>query len=222
MLDYGVKLAGALESSHREGVLHRDVKPENVMLSAWGEPHLGDFGIARVKGAYETAAGKVTATLVHAAPELLGGQSPGPSSDLYALASTLYELLAGVPAFWVGEEDTIAPLLKRIALDPPPDLRPQGVPAAVADVARARIAEGADRSTRLGRRVRPPVAGDAAGMRSSDHQDVGDARRRAGRAPGRSGRVRSAFAPRRPSSTAHGCERRGRVGRPCRRACSTR
>ena len=64
VLDYGVKLAGALESSHREGVLHRDVKPENVMLSAWGEPHLGDFGIARVKGAYETAAGKVTATLV--------------------------------------------------------------------------------------------------------------------------------------------------------------
>ena len=134
VLDYGVKLAGALESSHREGVLHRDVKPENVMLSAWGEPHLGDFGIAVVKGAYETAAGKVTATLVHAAPELLGGQSPGPSSDLYALASTLYELLAGVPAFWVGEEDTIAPLLKRIALDPPPDLRPRGVPAAVADV----------------------------------------------------------------------------------------
>ena len=71
---------------------------------------------------------------MHAAPELLGGQSPGPSSDLYALASTLYELLAGVPAFWVGEEDTIAPLLKRIALDPPPDLRPRGVPAAVADV----------------------------------------------------------------------------------------
>ena len=134
VLDHGVKLAGALESSHREGVLHRDVKPENVMLSAWSEPHLGDFGIARVQGAYETAAGKVTATLVHAAPEMLGGQSPGASSDLYALASTLYELLAGAPAFWVGDEDTIAPLLKRIALDPPPDLRRRGVPGPVADV----------------------------------------------------------------------------------------
>jgi len=134
VLDYGVKLAGALESSHREGVLHRDVKPENILLSAWGEPHLGDFGIARVKGAYETAAGKVTATLVHAAPELLGGQSPGPASDLYALASTLYELLAGAPPFWLPDEDTIAPLLRRIALDAPPDLRARGVPAAVADV----------------------------------------------------------------------------------------
>ena len=50
VLDYGVKLAGALESSHREGVLHRDVKPENMMLSAWGEPHLGDFGIAAREG----------------------------------------------------------------------------------------------------------------------------------------------------------------------------
>ena len=98
-----------------------------------------------MKGAYETAAGKVTATLVHAAPELLGGQSPGPSSDLYALASTLYELLAGVPAFWVGEEETIAPLLKRIALDPPPDLRPRGVPDRGRGRARARTAEGAGR-----------------------------------------------------------------------------
>ncbi len=134
VLDFGVKLAGALESSHREGVLHRDVKPENILLSAWGEPHLGDFGIARVKGAYETAAGKVTATLVHAAPELLGGQSPGPASDLYALASTLYELLAGAPAFWLGDEESIAPLIRRIALDSPPDLRERGVPPAVADV----------------------------------------------------------------------------------------
>ena len=58
-----------------------------------------------MKGAYETAAGKVTATLVHAAPELLGGQSPGPASDLYALASTMYELLAGAPPFWLRDED---------------------------------------------------------------------------------------------------------------------
>ena len=133
VLDDGVKLAGALESAHRQGVLHRDVKPENVVLSGWGEPQLGDFGIARVQGAYETAAGKVTATLVHAAPELLAGQSPTAAADLYTLASSMFELWRAhlVLGARRGDHRTAA---ERIALDRPPDLRQRGIPAAVVEV----------------------------------------------------------------------------------------
>lgn len=129
--DVAVKLAGALETAHRTGVLHRDIKPDNVLLSRYGEPVLADFGIARMRGALETEAGVVTATLAHAPPEVLDGHPPSAQSDVYSLASTLYALLAGAPAF-VRESDTsIAPLLARVIRDPVPDLRPRGIPADV-------------------------------------------------------------------------------------------
>ena len=121
-----------------------------------------------------------------------------------ALASTLYELLAGVPAFWVGEEETIAPLLKRIALDPPPDLRPRGVPAAVADVLELGLqkepADRPDSVAAFGRRLQETQ--QACGQR--DHEDVGDACGRAGRAAGGSRRIGAALptrgAPATPSA----------------------
>ena len=69
----GIKVAGALETAHRAGILHRDIKPENILLNGFGEPSLGDFGIARITGGTETATGSITGSLSHVAPEVLEG-----------------------------------------------------------------------------------------------------------------------------------------------------
>ena len=130
----GIRIAGALQRAHDLGVLHRDVKPDNILMSAYGEPKLADFGIARFQGGYETRTGVITATFAHAAPELLEGKRPSPASDVYALASTVYELISGHAPFVTDTEDTLPLLLARIASEAPPDLRPLGVPDGVCAV----------------------------------------------------------------------------------------
>ena len=129
-----VKVCGALETAHQAGVLHRDLKPENVLVSAYGEPKLGDFGIARLKGGPETGTSSLTASIEHVAPELLEAKQPSVGSDLYALGSTMYKLLTGSAAFLRPGDESIVPALTRIRDEPVPDLRQQGVPPAVAEV----------------------------------------------------------------------------------------
>ncbi|MGH9278993.1 MAG: serine/threonine-protein kinase [Acidimicrobiales bacterium] len=133
-VDVGIKLAGALESAHRRGVLHRDIKPENVLVSRFGEPKLADFGIARIEGKTATRTGVVTGTVAHAPPEVLSGARPTVASDVYSLGSTLYTLLAGHPAFLRPDDESIVAVVARVAAEPVPDLRPAGVPDAVATV----------------------------------------------------------------------------------------
>jgi predicted Ser/Thr protein kinase len=130
----GVKLCDALEEAHRAGVLHRDIKPENILVSKYGEPKLADFGIARVMGGPETASGIITASISHSPPEVLDGHRPSAAADVYSLASTLHTLITGRLPFSKDTDESIVPMLARIATEPPPDLRARGVPdpAAVA------------------------------------------------------------------------------------------
>jgi serine/threonine protein kinase/Tol biopolymer transport system component len=130
-LAVGVKLCGALESAHRVGVLHRDIKPANVLISRYGEPMLADFGIARLAGGAETTAGGVSMSIAYAPPEVLAGDRPGPTADVYSLASMLYTLLAGAPAFVRETDESFLPIYSRIVSEDPPDLRPLGVPPVV-------------------------------------------------------------------------------------------
>lgn len=134
VLEIGVKMAGALETAHRSGVLHRDVKPENILVSTYGEPQLADFGIARLQGSEETKTDTLTASIAHVSPELLAGDRPSALSDVYALGSTLFMLLTGSPAFIHDTDQSIVPALTRITAEPVPDLRGAGVPARVCDV----------------------------------------------------------------------------------------
>lgn len=139
--EIGVKLAGALETAHQAGVLHRDIKPENVLLSDYGEPLLADFGIARVEGATVTRSGVITASLVHAPPEILGGDPPSVAADVYGLASTLFTLIAGSAPFSRSDNEGLPALIARISTAAPPDLRARGVPEAVAATLEAGLAK---------------------------------------------------------------------------------
>jgi serine/threonine protein kinase/N-acetylneuraminic acid mutarotase len=130
-LRIAVKLCGALETAHRTGTLHRDIKPGNVLVNDYGEPQLSDFGIARIVGGYETATGFFTGTIAFTAPEVLAGNPPTAVSDVYSLGATIYALIAGAAAHERKDgEDLVAHYL-RISSTPVPDMRPQGIPANV-------------------------------------------------------------------------------------------
>lgn len=145
-LSMAVKLSGAVETAHRAGVLHRDIKPGNVFLSALGEPKLGDFGIARLRGGVETRSGLVTASVAHAAPEVLSGQRPDARSDVYSLASLLYELICGRAPFAGTDEESLVAMLTRVANEPAPRPGP-GLPEAVWQVMAAALAKDPEHRT---------------------------------------------------------------------------
>ncbi len=112
--------ARALDHAHREGVLHRDVKPSNLLLDSTGHVWLADFGLAKSMDSDQlTQSGDFIGTLRYMAPERFKGWSD-PRSDIYSLGLTLFELLALRPAF--SEQDR-QQLLRRLATDSPPQLR---------------------------------------------------------------------------------------------------
>jgi hypothetical protein len=134
VVEVGIKLAGALESAHRSAIVHGDVKPDNVLLSGHGEPKLADFGIATIRGEGVDRPGETSATLLHAAPEVIEGGRASVAGDIYSLCSTLYTLLSGRPPF-TGEQGTsLVGQVAQITLQPPPDLRSAGVPGPLWDV----------------------------------------------------------------------------------------
>jgi len=137
-LRLGVKMAGALESAHRLGILHRDVKPANILLAEYGEPILADFGIAHIAGGFETATGTVTGSPAYTAPEVLRGDPPSPAADIYGLGATLFSALTGHAAFERPSGEQVVAQFLRITTQQVPDLREHGIPDdAAAAIARA-------------------------------------------------------------------------------------
>jgi eukaryotic-like serine/threonine-protein kinase len=118
------ELGGALDRAHAAGVIHRDVKPENVLLAETGVK-LTDFGIARLPDSTLTQAGSVLGTPAYSAPEALALGEFSTASDQFSLAATLYEAISGRRAF--PGDDTMA-VASRIATEDPPPLRrgPEG------------------------------------------------------------------------------------------------
>ncbi|MFB7877384.1 protein kinase [Nocardia sp. NPDC056064] len=142
----GVKLAAAIESAHRAHILHRDVKPANVLISDYGEPQLTDFGIARIPGGFQTSSSMITGSPAFTAPEVLKGNEPTVQSDIYGLGATLFALLTGHAAFERQAGEKVVAQFLRITTQNVPDLRAQDIPDDVAAVIeRAMSPDPADR-----------------------------------------------------------------------------
>jgi eukaryotic-like serine/threonine-protein kinase len=112
----GLQVADALAYAHRQGILHRDVKPSNLLLDQQGTVWITDFGLAKAEGSDDlTGVGDVVGTLRFMAPERFDGHSL-PQSDVYSLGLTLYELLTLRPAF---EDSDRMRLIDRVLHQPP-------------------------------------------------------------------------------------------------------
>lgn len=151
-LTLGVKMAGALETAHRLGVLHRDLKPGNILLTDYGEPALTDFGIAHIAGGFETATGTVTGSPAFTAPEVLSGEPPTEASDIYGLGATVFCAVTGHAAFERHSGEHVVAHFLRITTQPVPDLREHGVPEDVSEIV--------DRAMAADPRQRPATAAD--------------------------------------------------------------
>ncbi|MBW3575530.1 MAG: serine/threonine protein kinase [Actinobacteria bacterium] len=142
----GMDVLGALAASHRAGVLHRDIKPGNVLLTADGMAKVGDFGIAKsAEGLHLTDAGMIVGTAAYLAPERIAGHPATPQSDLYAVGVVLYEALTGTKPF---EADTPVSLLRAVEahdIMPLAEVRPGLDPSLVATVERAMAKDPASR-----------------------------------------------------------------------------
>ncbi|QNG20867.1 protein kinase [Rhodococcus triatomae] len=154
----GVSMAGALATAHGVGVLHRDVKPANILLTDYGEPQLTDFGIARIAGGFETEAGVLTGSPAFTAPEVLEGGEPTIASDVYSLGATLFCAVTGHAAFERRSGEQVVAQFLRITSASTPRLSDEDIPVSVSAVVADAMAVEPERripdARELGERLR--------------------------------------------------------------------
>ncbi|PWD44685.1 hypothetical protein ACN93_01165 [Gordonia paraffinivorans] len=118
------QVASALDAAHRVGLVHRDVKPENILITANDFAYLVDFGIVQSGDSGTlTTSGNAIGSVGYMAPERFDGGPVGPSADIYALGCVLFECLSGRPPF---PADSISGVIKAVVMDSPPLLSSVG------------------------------------------------------------------------------------------------
>lgn len=169
-LDVVAQVASGLAAAHAAGLVHRDIKPGNLLLDPGGKVKITDFGIAHAAGSAPlTRTGTLIGTPAYLAPERLGGAPAGPASDLYSLGIVAHECLAGAAPF-SGTAVEVALAHQQRPLPPLPPTVPREVAALIADLT---ARDPADRPASAGQ-----VAARAARLRSA----IGGEARYAGRA----------------------------------------
>ena len=163
-MDVIAQAAAALHAAHSAGLVHRDVKPGNLLVNPGGQVKITDFGIANAAGSAPiTRTGTLIGTPAYLAPERLSGASATPASDLYALGIVAWECLAGSPPF-AGLEVEVALAHRDLPLPPLPPGVPADVAALIAELAAkdpAARPASAQEAARRARRLREVLGASA-------------------------------------------------------------
>ncbi|MBK9476452.1 MAG: protein kinase [Tetrasphaera sp.] len=142
VLRTGIEIGGALETAHRAGMLHRDVKPANILVTSWGAAGLTDFGVA-AQMASDTSDDDVGVSVPWAPPEMIYSATRGSrQSDVYSLAATLWHLITGRSPFEVpGGDNSRLAMMSRVRDYPPPVTGRADCPASLESLLRQSMAK---------------------------------------------------------------------------------
>jgi tRNA A-37 threonylcarbamoyl transferase component Bud32 len=138
---YLVSVARAVESAHRAGVIHADLKPSNILLDDHDVPYVCDFGISRIVDGSQTITTRQLLTPNYAAPEVFDELPESAGTDIYALGATLAGLVAGRPPFQSTSKNSPAATMLRVMHDPPPTLTEFGAPVRLSQIVRRAMAK---------------------------------------------------------------------------------
>jgi len=144
VLNFGIQIAEALAEAHSHGILHRDIKPQNVIVTPRGQVKVLDFGLVKVQSEHPaetdartesqlTEEGHIVGTVAYMSPEQLKGHVIDARSDLFSLGVTLYECATGVPAFAGNSKFEISSKVLQIEPEKPSLIKP-GIPLGLEDI----------------------------------------------------------------------------------------
>ncbi len=148
----GLDLCDGLTHAHSSGVLHRDIKPDNVFLRSTGSAVLGDFGIAQLLDTTKSRAGTVIGSLRYIAPEVLKGDRPTVLSDLYGVGITLYSAMTRKPPF-TGESNLVDQVMQRVLHNELPEPETLGYPKELSGLVMSLLNKSPDQRPRSAKEV---------------------------------------------------------------------